>query len=47
MSMVILSGTMVIQTYFAVSGFLLAMRFGGGKVKVRHVIVAIVYRLMR
>lgn len=45
--MVILSGTMVIQTYFAVSGFLLAMRFEGQKVKGRHVIVAILYRLIR
>lgn len=45
--MVILSGTMVIQTYFTMSGFLLAMRLGDKKVKGGHLLVAIFYRLMR
>lgn len=50
--MLILNGTMVIQTYFALSGFLLAVRFNENftddrKVKVRDVGLAIAYRVMR
>lgn len=48
--MLILNGTMVIQTFFALSGFLLANRFAtklDEKVKPGHVLIAILYRYIR
>lgn len=45
--MLLLSGTMVVQTYFALSGFLLSVQFADKKVKVGHVLAAILYRFMR
>lgn len=50
--MLMLNGSMVIQTYFALSGFLLAVRFvascdGDERVKIGQIFFAAFYRLTR
>lgn len=50
--MLLVNGAMVIQTYFAIGGFLHANRLQKAsdddeKIKAEHVIIAILYRLMR
>lgn len=51
-AMLILSGTTVVQTYFALSGFFLTRRFvesidGNKKVGLEQMLIAISYRFMR